>query len=45
MRREFTYEKEVFYGKGSSMMGKKFDYEKEGVLWRKKFYDDKKFRL
>ena len=32
----------MFYGKGSSMMRKKFDYEKEVVLWRRKFYDEKK---
>ena len=24
------------------MTRRKFDYEKEGVLWRRKFYDDKK---
>ena len=36
MRRKF------FDGKGSSMMRRKLDYEKEGVLWRRKFYDDKK---
>ena len=32
----------MFYGKGSSMMRRKFDYEKEVVLWRRKFYDEKK---
>ena len=32
----------MFYGEGSSPMRRKFDYEKEGVLWRRKFYDDKK---
>ena len=32
----------MFYGEGNSMMTRKFDYEKDGVLWRRKFYDDKK---
>ena len=41
--RKLYYEKEVFfYGKGSSMMRRTFDYEKEGVLWRRKFCDEKK---
>ena len=42
--------RKLFCGKGSSMtrrkfdslMTKKFDYEKEGVLWKRKFYDEKK---
>ena len=41
-RRQFDYEKEVFYGKGNSLMTRKFDYEKEVVLWKRKFYNEKK---
>ena len=32
----------MFYGEGSSVMRRKFDYEKEVVLWKRKFFDDKK---
>ena len=32
----------MFYGEGSSMTRRKFDYEKEVVLWKRKFFDDKK---
>ena len=32
----------MFYGEGSSMMTRKFDYEKEVASWKRKFYDDKK---
>ena len=42
VQRKLYYDKEVFYGKGNSMMRRTFDYEKEGGLWRRKFYDDKK---
>ena len=35
--------RKLFDGKGSSMTRRKFDYQKEGVLWRRKFYDDKIF--
>ena len=31
-----------FCGKGSSMTRRKFDYEKEVVLWKGKFFDEKK---
>ena len=29
-------------GKGSSMMRRKFDYERGGLFLERKFYDDKK---
>ena len=32
----------MFHGEGSSMMRRKLDYEKEVVLWERKFFDDKK---
>ena len=32
----------LLYGKGSSMMRREFDYEKEIVLWERKLYDEKK---
>ena len=31
----------MFYGEGSSMVTRKFDYDKEVVSWKRKFYDDK----
>ena len=31
-----------FYGRGSSMVRRKCDYEKEVVLWKRKFYNNKK---
>ena len=34
--------RKLFYGKGSSMMRRKSDYEKEVVLGRRRFYDEKK---
>ena len=35
--------RKLFYGRRSSLMTRKFDYEKEVVLWKRKFFDDKKF--
>ena len=34
--------RKLFYGKGNSLMTRKFDDEKEVVLWKRKFYDEKK---
>ena len=40
--RSLDYEKEVVLWKRSSMMRRKIDYEKGGLLLERKFYDDKK---
>ena len=44
LRREesLIMRRKLSYGKGSSLMTKKFDYKKEFVLWKRKFYDEKK---
>ena len=34
--------RKLFCAKGNSLMTRKFDYEKEVVLWKRKFYDEKK---
>ena len=34
--------RKLFCGKGSSMTRGKFDSEKEVVLWKRKFFHDKK---
>ena len=34
--------RKLFYGEGSSMMRRKFDWEKGGLLLERKFYDNKK---
>ena len=33
--------RKLFYGKGNSLMTRKFDYEKEVVLWKRKFSQHK----